>query len=280
MADKFKAVWVSHSSIADFLKCPRLYYLRSVYKDPKTGHKITLMSPPLALGQAVHEVIEALSELPVEERFKKSILEKFDESWKKVSGKMGGFTSKKQEDEYKERGKEMLKKIVDEPGPLKNKAIKIRGDDEKFNLPYFWLNEEDNIILSGKIDWLEYLTDSDGIHIIDFKTGKNEEDGESLQLPIYYLLAKNLQKREVKKISYWYLDNGSGLVEMNLPNEKEAYEKVYEIAKRIKLGRLIDHLKCPKGDAGCFACHGLEEVLRGKGELVGTNGWQDIYISS
>ncbi|SRR5258708_6004578 len=280
MADKFKAVWVSHSSIADFLKCPRLYYLRSVYKDPKTGHKITLMSPPLALGQAVHEVIEALSELPVEERFKKSTLEKFDESWKKVSGKMGGFTSKEQEDEYKERGKEMLKKIVDEPGPLKNKAIKIRGDDEKFNLPYFWLNEEDNIILSGKIDWLEYLTDSDGIHIIDFKTGKNEEDGESLQLPIYYLLAKNLQKREIKKISYWYLDNGSGLVEMNLPNEKEAYEKVYEIAKRIKLGRLIDHLKCPKGDSGCFACRGLEEVLKGNGELVGTNGWQDIYISS
>src|ERR1035437_4279352 len=33
--DKFNAVWVSHSSIGDFLKCPRLYYLHNVYKNDK-----------------------------------------------------------------------------------------------------------------------------------------------------------------------------------------------------------------------------------------------------
>src|SRR5260221_459408 len=278
MPDKFKAIWVSHSSIADFLKCPRLYYLRSVYKDPKTGHKITLMSPPPALGQAVHEVIESLSILPIEERFKYSLLDKFDEAWKKVEGKKGGFRDKEDEEKYKERGRAMIKKIIDNPGPLMNKAIKIKGSDEGFDLPYYWLNEEDNIILDGKIDWVEYLSESDGIHIIDFKTGKNEEDSESLQLPIYYLLAKNLQKRKIEKISYWYLDNDTGLIEMNLPNEKEAYEKVHSIAKRMKLGRQIEHLKCLKGESGCFACRPLEEILKGKGELVGDNGWQDIYI--
>ena len=76
--DKFKAVWLSHSSIADFLKCPRLYYLRNVYKDPRTGHKFTIMTPPLALGQAVHEVVEGLSILNVEDRFAVSLLEKFE----------------------------------------------------------------------------------------------------------------------------------------------------------------------------------------------------------
>lgn len=276
MPDKFKATWVSHSSISDFLKCPRLYYLRHVYKDPKTKHRITVMTPHLALGQAVHETIESLSLLPAEERFKSSLLDTYDENWKKVEGKKGGFKTKKEETEFKEKGREMIKKIIENPGPLTNKALKIKGPDEGFDLPYYWLNEEENIILSGKVDWVEYLEDSDGIHIIDFKTGKNEEDENSLQLPIYYLLSKNLQKRKIDKISYWYLSNGLGLVEMKLPDEKESYDKVYEVAKRMKLGKLIEHLKCPTD--GCFACLPLEAVVNGKGEFVGTNGWQDIYI--
>src|SRR6266404_688251 len=122
MADKYKAVWVSHSSISDFLKCPRLYYLRNVYKDPKTGHKITIMTPPLALGQVVHSVIESLSEIPSDKRFDMNIMEKYDEEWEKVSGKMGGFKTSEIEKEYKERGRKMLVKIIDNHGILKNKA--------------------------------------------------------------------------------------------------------------------------------------------------------------
>jgi len=272
---KFTAVWVSHSSLSDFLKCPRLYYLRNVYKDPSTGHKITVMTPPLALGQAVHEVVESLSILPTEERLKISLLDKLDEAWKKVTGKWGGFKTDEEENEYKDRARTMLQAVMDNPGPILNKAIKLKSDS---GLPYYWLSGEDNIILCGKIDWIEYLEDIDSIHIIDFKTGKNEENDDSLQLHIYYLLAKNMQKRKIEKISYWYLDHDVGLVEKKLPDEKEAYEKVDEVAKRMKLGRQIDHLKCPKGDGGCFACRPLESILEGKGELVGTNGWQDIYV--
>jgi len=62
IADKYKATWVSHSSMGDFLKCPRLYYLRSIYKNPVTKNKMTIMEPALALGQVVHEVIEPLSQ--------------------------------------------------------------------------------------------------------------------------------------------------------------------------------------------------------------------------
>ncbi len=278
MADKYKAVWVSHSSIADFLKCPRLYYLRNVYKDPKTGHKITIMTPPLALGQSVHAVIEFLSGIRSEDRFNVKIFEKYDEEWKKVSGKMGGFKSKEEETEYKERGRKMLQKIFDDPGPLKNKALKLKSVEGDTKLPWYWLSEEDNIILSGKIDWVEYM-DDDSIHIIDFKTGKNEEKEDSLQLPIYYLLACNLQKRNVAKISYWYLDGEKGIIEKKLPSEKEAKEKVEKIAKRIKLGRQIEHLKCPKGEAGCYACRDLESILHGKGEKVGESEYrQDIYM--
>jgi ATP-dependent helicase/DNAse subunit B len=281
MADKFKAVWVSHSSIADFLKCPRLYYLRNVYKDPKTKHKITIMTPPLALGQAVHNVIELLSAIRAEERFNANILESYDGEWKKVSGKLGGFKSAEQELEYKERGKNMLLVIMNNPGPLKNKALKIKSIEGEAGLPWYWLSEDDGIILSGKIDWVEYIEEKDGIGIIDFKTGKHEEGEDSLQLPIYTLLAKNLQKRPVHRISYWYLDEEieNNIVEKELPNEIEAYNRVFEVAKRIKLGRQINHLKCPQGEDGCFACRDLERVFKGEGEKVGESEYhQDIYI--
>ncbi len=270
--DKFKAVWVSHSSISDFLKCPRLYYLRNVYKDPRNGHKFTVMTPALALGQAVHDVIDCLSGLPVEERLLRSPNDRLEEYWKKVSGDLGGFKDG-QEEEYKDRAQRMLLRIVNNPGPIGRKAIKIKTED---GLPYYWLSEEDNIILCGKIDWIEYL-DDDTVHIIDFKTGKHEEDGESLQLPIYALLSANTQKRKVARASYWYLDQHDECKEVELPNILEAYEKVYEVAKRIKLARQINHFKCPHD--GCFACRPFERVLKGEGKFVGESEYhQDIYV--
>lgn len=271
--DKFKAVWVSHSSIADFLRCPRTYYLRNVYKDPKTNHKITVMSPSLALGQAVHEVIESISYLPVEERMLIGLTKRFDVAWQKVSGDLGGFKDKNEEKEYKNRGLLMLERIQKNPGPILRKAIKIKATN---GLPYFWLSEEENIILCGKIDWLEYLPD-DSVHIIDFKTGKNDEDAESLQLPIYLLLATNTQKRLVSKASYWYLDRDDFMIEKTLPDLFSAKEEVLKIARRIKLARQMNHFKCPKD--GCFACRPLEKVLKGEGRKVGISEYnQDIYI--
>lgn len=273
MTDKYKATWVSHSSISDFLECPRTYYLRNVYKDPKTGNKITVTNPSLSLGQIVHEVVEELSLLPVDERLKISLVKKYDVAWKKVEGKMGGFKDRNQEMEYKERGAKMLKRVEKSPGPILNKAIKIQSDF----IPNYYLSEEDNIILCGKIDWIEYLEKTDSVHIIDFKTGKNEEDESSLQLPIYLLLATNLQSRPVEKASYWYLEKNDDLTPKELPNYADSKEKVLTVARRIKLARQLNHFVCPKG--GCIKCRPLERVLKSEGEKVGVSDTrQDIYI--
>lgn len=272
--DKYKATWVSHSSIGDFLKCPRLYYLRNVYKDPKTGNKITIMSPPLALGQAVHEVIENLSFLPVENRFDVSLNKQLDVAWKKVSGDLGGFKSKEEEMEYKARGNDMLGNIENNQGPLLKRAVKIRSDG---GLPYYWLDEDENIILCGKIDWLEYIEDNDSVRIIDFKTGKLDEKEDSLQLPIYLLLATNTQKRKVEGVSYWYIGRENKPKQLKLPDEKDAFSRIYEVANRIHLARKLRHFKCNSG--GCFACNPLERVLKGEGRKVGVSEYrQDIYV--
>ena len=270
--DKYSAVWVSHSSISDWLSCPRAYFLKNVYKNPLTRKKVAIVSPPLSLGQAVHEVIESLSVLAVDRRLAEPLLAKFNQAWEKVKGKKGGFLSETEEAKYKERGKEMLLRVEKNPGPLKNLAVKIQME-----LPYYWLSEKDNIILCGKIDWLEYLKDEEAVHIIDFKTGKNEEKADSLQLPIYYLLVSHTQDRPVKKVSYWYIDRESKPVEQKLKDLESAEEKILKIAKEMKLARQLKRFKCPQG--GCRNCLPMERILQGEGELVGTDEMdREVYI--
>jgi ATP-dependent helicase/DNAse subunit B len=270
--DKYSAVWVSSSSMSDFIKCPRLYYLRNVYKDPTTRHKINIISPALALGQTVHEILEALSIIPVEERFATPLLETYETVWEKVHGKLGGFENEHEEEAVKERGAKMLQRVIDHPGPLANKAVKIPKE-----LPNYYLSEEENIILCGKIDWLEYLPKDDSVNIIDFKTGKNDESAASLQLPIYLLLVHNLQKRKVSKASYWYLDRDDEPVEIKLPTLEEAHEKVFETAKLVKSARLKGEYICPKG--GCFACRPFEKIINHEAEFITVGGYnQDLYI--
>ena len=273
--DKFSAVWVSHTSIGDFLKCPRAYYLNNVYKDPATGHKVKIMSPALALGSVVHEVLESLSVLPTSDRFKEPLLKKLDRSWAKLSGIKGGFYDDEVEKKYYLRAVAMLKRVTDNPGPLKNLAVKIKMD-----LPYYWLSEEENIILCGKLDWLEYYPDQDAVHIIDFKTSKNSnDDTKSLQLPIYYLLATQCQYRRVLNASYWYLELSDELTAKVLPDPEESAKEILKLAKEIKLARKLNRFKCPNGDQGCQACRPLEKIQNHEATFVGVNEFrQDIYI--
>jgi len=273
MPDKYTATWVSHSSMSDFLRCPRAYFLKNVYRDPKTRHKIKIMSPALALGSAVHEVLESLSVLPKQSRFSESLIAKLESIWQKVSGKNGGFTNSESEHKYKTRGQEMLRRVMNNPGPISGLAVKIQMD-----LPQFWLSEEDNIMLCGKIDWLEYLPDTDSVHIIDFKTGRGEEDPESLQLPIYHLLVRNCQKYKVSKASYWYLDSSDTLTPKELPDLETARKNVLDIARQIKLARQLARFKCPQGD-GCFSCRPMEAIINHEAEFVRSDEYNyDVYI--
>lgn len=282
--DTFGAVWVSHSSMGDFLKCPRAYYLHNVYKDPKTRRKINVTSPALALGVSVHEVVEGLGRYSADKRSAVPMLAQFEEAWKKVSGKKGGFTDASQEAESKARGIAMIERVARNLGPLAQKTVKLKEGTGGMP-PNMFLTDEDDIILCGKIDWLIYEPTDDSVHLLDFKTGKNEEGGESLQLPIYQLLMHNLQKRKVTGASYWYLDRDDVPVPANLPSVEESFNRVIEVARKVKAARdrATTHgpenvFICAKGS--CFACRPFEKILRGEAEYVGVGEYnQDIYIA-
>lgn len=275
MPDKFTATWLSHSSISDYLTCPRAYFLKNVYKDPATNHKLQIVSPSLSLGIAVHEVLEGLSGLAVADRFQESLLVAYQKAWQAVSGEAGGFTSEAFEQEVFARGKEMLLRVQAHPGPLKNLAVKIKEE-----LPYYWLSEKDNLILCGKLDWIEYNPDNKKVHIIDFKTSRSPEKESSLQLPIYLLLASNCQKYDVEKASYWYLGLHDELTPKTLPTQEEAATTLLEIGKRITLARKLKTFKCPHG--GCPACQPFERILKGEAKKVGENKLmrRDSYLLS
>lgn len=275
--DKYNSVWVSHSSIGDFLKCPRLYFLHNVYKNER-GKKINLTNPALALGQAVHETIEGLSKFKVEERFKKPLEETFEEEWEKVSGLMGGFKSIEEEKEVKERGRNMVLRVANNPGPLLNKTVRLQEGHNGMP-PNFYLSEEAGIILCGKIDWLEYIEADDSVKVIDFKTGKHDEAEDSLQLPIYALLLNALQRRKVSGAGYWYIDRNDAPIPTQLPDVISAKERVLSVATKIKEAREKRLFDCPRGAGGCFACQPFEKIIKGEAQFVGTGGYgQEMYI--
>jgi ATP-dependent helicase/DNAse subunit B len=292
MVDKYSAVWVSHSSMGDFIKCPRLYYLHNMHKSPKTGHKVSIVSPHMSLGIAVHEVLEGLAEYPAHDRMNRDLRAKFEEAWQKVTGKKGGFTSPDEEEGFKQRGKEMINSVIKDPKFLPNKCIKLKRDTMPCN---FYISEDHNIILNGLVDWIEYLPLTDSLHIVDFKTGKHEEKEGSLQLPIYLLLCNALQKRKVTKASYWYLESGE-MVEKALPDSATAEKDVLAVAMKVKEARRLAKREgedtvfvCPggkynkeTGEGGCFGCRPYEWIINGddtKVESVGVGGFsQDMYI--
>jgi hypothetical protein len=262
-----------------------------MYKDPRTGHKVSIVTPHMSLGIAVHEVLEGLADFPADTRMNRDLLALYEAEWKKVSGKKGGFFNDVEEKEFKARGAVMLEKVAGDPRFLVNKCVKLKKDTMPCN---FYLSEEHNIILNGLVDWIEYLPETNSLHIVDFKTGKSEEKDGSLQLPIYLLLCNALQNRKVTQASYWYLESDK-MVEKELPDIDAARRDVLEVAMKVKEARDLAKRNgpektfvCQNGaydpvtkEGGCMSCRPYEFILNGDSpaEFVGVGGFsQDMYI--
>jgi ATP-dependent helicase/DNAse subunit B len=257
--------------MGDFVKCPRAYFLHNVYKN-KNGRKINITTPAMSLGIAVHAVLEPLAQIKAEQRMSQPLFDLYEKEWKKVTGKRGGFLTQDEENEAKDRGKNMLERVIAHPEPLIKKALRMKEE-----LPWYYLSEKDDLILCGKVDWMQYVPEDDSVHILDFKTGKHDEKGESLQLPIYHLLMHNCQKRKVSGASYWYIDRDDEPKAVELPNLEDAYKRVYEVAIQVKKARDAKVFECPTG--GCVHCAPFEAILAGKAEYVGVGEYnQDLYI--
>lgn len=267
----YSTLWVSFSSISNFLNCPRSYYLKNMYKNPKTGNKMGVVKPALSLGSAVHNVLEPLAKIPIDERFSTDILETFAEEFEKHRGKVGGFLSDAEFEDCLIRGKSMLTNVLDNRTPLLENTYVLQKD-----LLVGWLSRDEDIKVCGKIDWINIDENTENLTIIDFKTNK-EEDINDLQLKTYALLLFLLNKNPVNSLSYWFIDINSELTEVDLPDVKEAHKHILDTALKIRQARESNELKCSKN--GCFHCRDFEKIFDGEGELVGTGKYNtDLYF--
>lgn len=257
-------IWVSHSALSDFKKCPQLYYLRNVKRLPPNSYRIEIPNPYLTLGSIVHRVLQEFPKLHEEEKSLGWALSYFDRLWIPRSSLRGGFLSKDQEAEFKARGIKMIKRFFDHKDKWLTKPYSFP------NLPKLPLFGREDVMLIGSIDWVEILTD-DTVSIVDFKTGKHEEEEESLQLPIYVVITEKIIDKPVSRVAYWYLDKDNAPKEIQL-GKKEILSKIIEDrAKEIVMAREQQKFPCISGNKFCSYCEDFVLVIEGKGRHVGTD---------
>lgn len=270
MAYNPNAIFISPSSLADFERCPQLYYFRNVYKSAR-GFKIQIINPYLALGQSVHDALSQFLKLPPLQRSKDELWRIFDFLWQGLSGEKGGFSSNEEERGFKERATNMLARFWG------NKHFQ---EVEAVQIPAFPKVELGNdLILTGKLDWVE--KDDQGYHIIDFKTGKSEEREDSQQLPIYSVLVSKIFGSPKIRTSFWYLDKDEEIVPFPSADLEKTISELKRKGEIVKMVRRTASFRCRSGEESCWACRDMLAVSRGKGKLVSmdpVNRKQEIYI--
>lgn len=249
------ALWISYTGLRDFIKCPRSYYLKNRYHDPKTGNRLQIASAPMTLGSLVHDAIKWYLQTG-RRATKDDVIKKFKNHWLKYRGKKGGFSSVAEEAEMGKRGLAMLDNF------MKN-ANSLEPHIPLFNFLRFWLDEK--IALNGKLDFVGKLSDG-SLHVLDFKTGTKDEE-DPIQLHTYAILAQSHLQKEISKISYWYLDRESVPKEAVLDSLEEKLEWLRKQAQEIKKAVEEDKWECIEKDKLCRDCKSYQAIIDGKGEF-------------
>lgn len=254
------AIYLSHTSLKDFLKCPRSYFLKDLYRDPKNNYKLQVASPYLSLGSVVHDCVKWFLD-EQEKPALDEVIKKFRNLWLKFRGKKGGFSSDEQEADFGKRGIVMMENFYENWRVLEKAVPEITFP--KYNLV-------DNVVLIGNFDYVGEKPDGN-LHVIDFKTGANDED-DPTQLYIYAILAEANLGKPVSAAGFWYLDRDDVPKDIVLdplePKLKWLIEKAIELKQAIEKNEWT----CIKGGlpAGglCRDCRDYQAILDGKGEFM------------
>lgn len=265
-------IFISYTSLRDFLSCPNSYFLKNIYKQklpPKPGEephepfRIQIASPYLSLGSVVHDSAKWLLDLQGQVS-KDQLEQKFRNLWLKYRGKRGGFSSLEEEGNFGRRGLKMLENFYKNWQVLGKMAPQV-------TFPKYSLGE--GIVLIGNFDFVGEMPDGT-LHIVDFKTGAKDED-DTLQLYIYAILAEASLEREVSKASFWYLDREDAPREIVLdglePKLTWLKEKALELKKAIEKGNWVCIKESPPAGGLCRDCKDYQAILDGKGEFQFTD---------
>ena len=250
-------IYISYTGLSDFLKCPRSYYLKNIYRDPKQNFRLQIINPHLVLGGTVHDTIKWFLETGGGVT-KEQLEKKFRNLWLKFRGKRGGFKTLEDEASFGNRGLKMLDNFF--------KNALILGKAMPFlSFPKYNLTE--NLILMGNMDFVGLLPDGT-LHVIDFKTGANDEES-ALQLYIYAILSESNYGKKVSRASFWYLDRDDAPRDIVLDPLDGQLEWLKQ--KGLELKKAIENnvwVCIKEKDGFCRDCRDYQAVLDGKGEFL------------
>lgn len=261
-------LFISYTSLSDFLACPKAYYLKNIYRDSKTGFRLQVASPYLSLGSTVHDAIKWFLEMRGQVT-QKQLADKFRNLWLKYRGKRGGFASPEEEANFGKRGLKMLDNFF-------QNAQVLEKTTHQLDFPKLSLGEE--IILMGNFDFVGEKEDGT-LHVLDFKTGISEEK-DPIQLYIYAILAEaNLQK-EVTSASFWYLDKDTLPKAIVLDPLEPKLDWLKEKSKLLKQAITDNNWVCKNGDELCKECKIYTALINGDGEFQFSDGRykKDVYF--
>lgn len=266
------ALFISYTALKDFTKCPRSYYLKNRYRDPKTGYRLQIASAPMTLGSLVHDAIKWFLQTN-RVAGKDAVINQYRNHWLKYRGKRGGFKNREEEAAFGKKGLGMIDNFF-------NNVLSLEPNLPEYGFLRYLIGED--IVLNGKVDFIGSLADGN-LHVLDFKTGAKDEE-DSTQLHIYAILAEGNFQRRVSKLSYWYLERENIPREAVLDNLEEKLEWVRKRALEIKKAIGEDNWVCIKGDPPdgglCNDCKNYQAIIDGKGEYLFSDDdfKKDIYF--
>lgn len=223
-----------------FATCPLQYkftyidYLAKEYKKAK---------PYLTMGAHVHNALHDFYEkTKPEERTWERLEELLRTRWRE---NRKGFTDKEDEKKWGMKALQMLKVYFHKNDV---KATPVMLED------YYDLDVDEDLKVLGRIDRADQ--DEEGLHVIDYKTGKvDEEDSADLQLIVYAMIMANNAKVPVYKASYLYLQtNHWQSINIDEQSYQDAVEKIKEQVEQIKQEKEF----APCINKYCSSCDFLE----------------------
>ena len=223
-----------------FETCPQQY--KYVYIDDLADEYKTA-KPYLTMGAHVHNALKDFYEkLEPKDRDYRNLEKLLRKRWLE---NRSGFAGQDDERRWGTKALKMLKLYVH-----KNDVTKTPSMLED----YYDADIAEDVKVLGRIDRVD--EDEAGYHVIDYKTGKfNEEDISDLQLVIYAMIMAANIKKPIYKASYLYLTEDKWYsLDIDESLYEDAREKVLEEVEKIKQEKEF----LPQMNKYCRTCDFLE----------------------
>ncbi|MCK9393243.1 ATP-dependent helicase [bacterium] len=217
----------SFSQLASFENCPLQYKFMHILKIPTKGKS------NFSFGKSIHNslykfVYDSQNGLKNEYPTLGDLMRTYEKEWIN-----DWYEDAQEQQEFFKNGEKILKNFYN--NFILDKPKVFTFDDVLALEKTFSLKIVGNNVI-GAIDRIDDL--GDGVEIIDYKTGNPKTSlgtDERFQLLIYHLAAKKIFNLEVKKLTFFYVENGSKFsFEPKDGDEDKTEKKIADIIDKLK----------------------------------------------